>query len=178
MIPAIVATLIQQGLSLLGNAVLAKGQDVIEQKLGISLDKEIATPEGLIELKKLEFQHQEFLITAAQEDKRIDIARETQADANTANARGMNEKIQDSPNASWLAKNASYCIDFFVVASTTLLVGLLFWKIIPDDNQNLAYLALGSMLTMCGQILNFHRGSSARSATKDVTIQALSKGAK
>lgn len=178
MIPAIVAALLQQGLGLLGNAVLAKGKDIIEEKLGVSLEDKISTPEGLLELKKLEFSHQAFLVTAAQEDKRINIARDAQADANTASAREMNEKVQESINASWLAKNASYVIDFFIVASTTLLVTLLFWKIIPDDNQNLAYLALGSMLTMCGQILNFHRGSTSRSANKDVTIQALSKGAR
>ena len=37
MIPALVAPLLAQGLNLLGNAVLSKGKDVIEQKFGISL---------------------------------------------------------------------------------------------------------------------------------------------
>jgi hypothetical protein len=36
MIP-IVAALVQQGLGMLANAVMAKGQDVVEQKLGVKL---------------------------------------------------------------------------------------------------------------------------------------------
>ena len=56
----IIATLMAQGLSLLGNAVLAKGQEAIEEKLGVKLDST-----SNLDLKRLEMQHEEWLINAA-----------------------------------------------------------------------------------------------------------------
>ena len=38
-IPALLAPLLAQGLSLIGNAVMAKGKDWVEEKTGVRLDQ-------------------------------------------------------------------------------------------------------------------------------------------
>lgn len=76
-IAAIVKALAVNGLSLIGSAVLAKGQEVVEEKLGVSLGETLETPEGVLKLKQLEIAHKEFLINAALEEKRLDIAADT-----------------------------------------------------------------------------------------------------
>jgi len=168
----IVAELFSKGLSALGNAVLAKGQDVIEEKLGVKLDT--STPEAILNLKKLEFEHEEFLIEAAQRKSELDLEAVRVDNANTADARNMNVKVQESSNASYLAKNAAYILDFTIVGATLLLATLCFFKVVPSANEQLVYMALGSLITMCGTILNFHRGTSSSSKSKDNVISELS----
>lgn len=165
--PPFLAALFAQGFSLLGNAVLAKGKDVIEKELGVDLEESVQTEEGLLELKKLEFSHQEFLVNAAQREAEMSFA-------DTKDARAMNAAIQEAVNASSLAKNAAYYIDFGIIAATFVLTWVVLFKEIPPDNANLIYLALGSFLTMCGTILNFHRGSSKSSQNAQDTIRQIS----
>jgi hypothetical protein len=86
--------------------------------------------------------------------------------ANTASARDMNSKIQESANASWVAKNAAYVLDFAIVSATIIMTWIVFFKGVPVENKEIAYMAIGSLITMCGTVLNFHRGSSAGSKSK------------
>ena len=86
--------------------------------------------------------------------------------ANTDSARDMNAKIQESPEASWLAKNTAYALDIGIVSATIFLAWFAFIKGVPEQNKELVYMALGSLITMCGTVLNFHRGSSQGSKDK------------
>ena len=93
--------------------------------------------------------------------------------ANTDSARDMNAKIQESAAASWLAKNTAYALDIGIVSATIFLAWFAFMKGVPDANKELVYMALGSLITMSGTILNFHRGSSQGSKDKGADIQKL-----
>jgi hypothetical protein len=93
--------------------------------------------------------------------------------ANTDSARDMNAKVQESTNASWLAKNTAYALDIGIVAATIFLAWFAFMKGVPEANKELVYMALGSLITMSGTVLNFHRGSSQGSKDKNMEIQAL-----
>ena len=93
--------------------------------------------------------------------------------ANTDSARDMNAKVQESTNASWLAKNTAYALDIGIVAATIFLAWFAFIKGVPEANKELVYMALGSLITMCGTVLNFHRGSSQGSKDKGSEIQKL-----
>lgn len=86
--------------------------------------------------------------------------------ANTADARAMNVKVQESTSASWLAKNTAYTLDLGIVTATIFLAWFAFMKGVPEANKELVYMALGSLITMCGTVLNFHRGSSQGSKDK------------
>lgn len=163
----LLSTLAANGLNILSSALLNKGKEVIEEKLGIDIETAAQTPEGLQKLRQLEIDHEEFLVNAAIENRKLDIQETQQLMDNTKSARDMNLGIQESAHASVLAKNLAYLLDMAVVAGTIILITLLYFKGIPAENKDIAYMALGSLLTMCGTIVNFHRGSSAGSKGKD-----------
>ncbi len=93
--------------------------------------------------------------------------------ANTDSARDMNAKVQESSNASWLAKNTAYALDIGIVSATIFLAWFAFIKGVPENNKELVYMAIGSLTTMSGTVLNFHRGSSQGSKDKGADLQNL-----
>lgn len=86
--------------------------------------------------------------------------------ANTADARKMNSEIQNSASASWLAKNIAYCVDIGIVAGAMFMTFIIFVIGVPEQNKAMAFSALGSLWTLTGTVVNFHRGSSAGSKAK------------
>lgn len=105
--------------------------------------------------------------------KEIDLKELELHNANTDSARKMNAEIQNSASASWLAKNIAYVIDCVIVVATLFLSWFAFIKGVPPENKELVYMALGSLITMCGTVLNFHRGSSQGSKDKASEIDKL-----
>jgi len=95
--------------------------------------------------------------------------------ANTADARKMNSEIQNSTTASWLAKNIAYVIDVAIIAGALTMTFVVFIVGVPDQNKSMAFTALGSLWTLTGTVVNFHRGSSAGSKAK---TEEMMKGAK
>lgn len=95
--------------------------------------------------------------------------------ANTADARKMNSEIQNSATASWLAKNIAYVIDVAIIAGALTMTFVVFIVGVPEQNKSMAFTALGSLWTLTGTVVNFHRGSSAGSKAK---TEELMKGAK
>jgi hypothetical protein len=92
---------------------------------------------------------------------------------NTDSARKMNAEIQLSAASSFLAKNTAYIIDFIIVGATIVMTWMIFFKGVPDANKELAYMAFGSLLTLCGTVVNFHRGSSQGSKDKGDEVKNL-----
>ena len=146
------------------------GLDALLSVGGKLIDKLIPDPEAKaraqLELTKL-----------AQEGELAKMANDTKLfelnNANTDSARDMNSKIQESPSAAWLAKNTAYILDIGIVSATIFLAWFAFIKGVPEANKELVYMALGSLITMCGTVLNFHRGSSQGSKDKGNEIQKL-----
>ena len=98
MIP-VVAALLQNGLSLLGNAVLAKGQEWVEQKTGVKLAPNM-TPEQIAALKQAEMQHEEELLRLRLEENKLD------TELFKAEAAAVTERWKaDMASDSWLSKN-------------------------------------------------------------------------
>ena len=95
--------------------------------------------------------------------------------ANTADARKMNSEIQSSTTASWLAKNIAYVIDVSIIAGALTMTFVVFIVGVPEQNKSMAFTALGSLWTLTGTVVNFHRGSSAGSKAK---TEEMMKGAK
>ena len=106
MIPALLAPLLSQGLSLIGNAVMAKGKDWVEEKTGVKLDGPLSDADAL-KLRQYEMDHQEELLRLRIEEKKLGIE-EIQAFA--AAAQNENNNVSDRWKAdmasdSWLSKN-------------------------------------------------------------------------
>lgn len=160
LISGIISSLLANNLPKVAQAVVDKGVDYVEEKTGIKLEPDMSAEK--IEALKAEIQkHEEFQVV---EDNK-----------NTASARDMNTKIQEAVSASSLAKNAAYILDFIVVAAAVIVSWLAFFKGVPAENKEIVYMALGSLWTLTGTIINFHRGSSRNSQLKDETIGKLTK---
>jgi hypothetical protein len=146
------------------------GLDALLNVGGKLIDKLIPDPEAkaraTAELAKMAQDGE--LAKMANETKLVELM-----NANTDSARDMNAKVQESANASWLAKNTAYALDIGIVSATIFLAWFAFIKGVPDANKELVYMALGSLITMSGTILNFHRGSSQGSKDKANEIQKL-----
>jgi hypothetical protein len=106
MIPALLAPLLTQGLSLIGNAVLAKGKDWVEDKTGVKLDGPLSDADAM-KLKQYEMDHEEELLRLRIEEKRLGIDELTvmlKAAANEDNNVSDRWKA-DMTSDSWLSKN-------------------------------------------------------------------------
>lgn len=174
----LIQKLISNGMNLLAGAVMTKGKEVIEDKLGVNLDSALQSDEGIQNLRQMEIDHEEFLVNAAIEHRRMDIREHEIAVDNTKSAREMNAAIQISAEASAFAKVLPYLLDAAIVGGTLLIGIALFWWKIPVENKELAYTMFGGLLAHCGTILNFHRGSTSGSRKKDDTIDNLARGGK
>ena len=108
----IVAALAEKGLSLLADAVMAKGQQVVEEKLGVKLEH--AKPE---ELRRLEIEHEEFLVTAAIDQKKLDLEAEKAAQG------AVTDRWKaDMTSDSWWSKNIRPLTLAYWTVAITLLV--------------------------------------------------------
>jgi hypothetical protein len=112
---------------------------------------------------------------AAQKIQELELEMAKLEMANTADARKMNSEIQNSATASWLAKNIAYVIDVSIIAGALTMTFVVFIVGVPEQNKSMAFTALGSLWTLTGTVVNFHRGSSAGSKAK---TEELMKGAK
>lgn len=162
MIP-IVATLVANGLSLLGNAVLVKGKEVIEKQLGISL-KPNPTPEELVALKEVELRHEEFLLEVQLKENALGVELEKTYAADRASARAREVSVNESANASWLTRNMTSIVTLIVMVAG-------FYGILGET---------GEVRTICTNlvimVLTYYVGTTATSRRKDETISKLSAG--
>jgi hypothetical protein len=105
-IPALLAPLLTQGLSLIGNAVLAKGKDWVEDKTGVKLDGPLSDADAT-KLRQYEMDHEEELLRLRIEEKKLGIDELTvmlKAAANEDNNVSDRWKA-DMTSDSWLSKN-------------------------------------------------------------------------
>ena len=153
-----------------GEKLVVKG---IEKLTGVDLSKQELTNEdkqkimdSQIEIMKIDFEK-------IKEDNRAKEFVTIENNKNTASARENNAKIQESANASNLAKNTPYILDFFIVISTFVLGLLLFLTPIPEQNKDILNILFGTLLGLSVTVVNYHRGSSIGSASKSEIINKL-----
>ena len=153
-----------------GEKLVVKG---IEKLTGVDLSKQELTNEdkqkimdSQIEIMKIDFEK-------IKEDNRAKEFVTIQNNSNTSNARDNNTRIQESANASNLAKNTPYILDFFIVISTFVLGLLLFLTPIPEQNKDILNILFGTLLGLSVTVVNYHRGSSIGSASKSEIINKL-----
>lgn len=169
-IPVLLAPLLSQGLSLLSNAVLAKGKDWVEQKTGVKIDQPLSA-EDVTKLKQFEMEHQEELMRIRLEDKKLGIEELNAYLADTANARHMQEEAMHSEDP--LVRRFIYFYAMFWSACSAAYIGFITFGTIPRDNVRFADTILGFILgTVVATIIQFFYGSSKGSQEK---TQALVK---
>lgn len=156
MIP-IVAALIGQGLSLIAGAVQAKGQQVIEDKLGIKLN--LGDPSTVLELKKLEIQHEEFLAGIAERSdvREVDVFKLEVADKDSARTREVEmAKVNGGP--FWWPSTLT-------VLTFTILIGG-GWMLMNVDASELKY-AIVALIT---SVASYYYGTTKASSEQRAVI--------
>ena len=169
----LIAAVLQQGLQILGGALMSKGKDVIEEKLGVDIEKALGTEEGRIKLKQLEMEHEQWLVKA-------DIRR------NEQELQGFKVEVEDRGSARTRdaefikAGTRNYRADLMFLLAVAIICGLVYivWQDqgVNEYVKGIFTLVLGRFLGYLDNIYNFEFGTTRSSRTKDVTIEQLSKG--
>ena len=126
MLPAVLSFLATRGLSLLSDAVIAKGKAVIEEKIGMKLPTTLseATPEVTAKLLEVQNAHQQFLVTAALEEKKIEAASETAASGEVSS-----RWLADMASDNKLSKNVRPGIIIYLTLVITIFAILSIWEL-------------------------------------------------
>lgn len=97
--------------------------------------------------------------------------------ADTANARDMNSKLQESDKASWLSKNVGYILDLFLAVIWGTLTVFIIMKalmLIETKADMTAVLSIYGTVTAVFMLsMNFHRGTSVGSERKQKQIEKM-----
>jgi len=95
----LIQTLLSNGLGLVANAVMAKGKEFVEGKLGVKLAADMP-PEQIAQIKIAEMEHEEELMKLRLEENKLNI------EAFKAEAAAVTDRwTADMSSDSWLSKN-------------------------------------------------------------------------
>ena len=157
-------------ISKIGIPLVSKG---IKAITGIDIESRELTPEDKQKIMDSQLEIMKIDFEKLKEENRAKEFVTIQNNSNTASARENNAKIQESSNASNLAKNTPYILDFFIVISTFDLGLLLFLTPIPEQNKDILNILFGTLLGLSVTVVNYHRGSSNGSAAKSDIINKI-----
>lgn len=170
-IPALLAPFLAQGLNLLGNAVLAKGKDWVEQKTGVKLDQPLSA-EDTVKLRQFEMEHEEELLRLRQEDDKLSAEMELAYLKDTQDARDL-QKAALAQN-DLFSKRFIYYLAIFWSVTAAVYIGCITFASIPERNLRFADTILGFLLgTLIATIMNFFYGSSRGSNTKGQVLEEV-----
>ena len=145
--------LLISGLPKVADAVIEKGIDYVQDKMGIELKPEgEATKEDYTKLKEAAMKHEEFM-------GELDLK-------NMEGARNMQLKAMDSEDP--LVRRFVYFFIGFWSLLSALYIGFITFGYIPEQNIRFADTILGFVLgTMVASMFQFLLGSSLGSRAKD-----------
>ena len=153
MLASIVSGLISNGLPKVADAVMEKGVDYVQEKLGVELKPEgQMSKDDVSKLKEAAMKHEEFMAE-------IDLK-------NMEGARNMQLKAMDSEDP--LVRRFVYFFIAFWSILSAVYIGCITFADIPEDNVRFADTILGFVLgTMVASMFQFLLGSSLGSRNKD-----------
>ena len=152
-VASIVSGLISNGLPKIADAVVEKGVDYVEGKLGVKLKpEEEMTPEDVKGLRERAMQHEEFMVEQEVKDR--------------ANARDMAKAAMASSDP-FVRRFTYYFITVWSIFAMSYIPLITFGDI-PQENVRFADTILGFMLgTVMASMFSFLLGSSFGSRVKD-----------
>lgn len=155
LLQGIITSLLANKLPKVAEAVMDKGINYVEDKLGITLEPDMP-PEKIVEIKLAAQKHEEFRIE--QENK------------NTADARDLQKiALQQDDRFS---KRFVYVLASVWSLFAMAYIYLITFTAIPTDNQRFADTILGFLLgTIIASVMNYFFGSSSGSAQKTSMMQ-------
>jgi hypothetical protein len=175
-VAALLAPLLKNGLNLLGNAVLAKGKDYVEEKFGVTLGPDL-TPDQVVALKQAEMEHEQELRRIEIEDRKLTLSEIDMMHKDVEGAREREIKIATSDKAPLLNKLITPILALTVLLLTFILFGIVMFDPDPVDStrKDLLVYVLGVLSAISTQIVGYYFGSSMGSKEKQEVIDRVLK---
>lgn len=180
MIPPVLASILKpllaNGLGLVANAVMAKGKDYVEKKLGVELKPDM-TADEIIRLKSAEMEHEEELLRLKIEENKLGLAELELFMKDVDSAREREVQISTSEKAPLLNKIVTPVLALSLLLATFILFGIVMFDndpIEPTRKDILIYI-LGVLSTISTQVIAYYFGSSQGSRDKSDQIKEMMK---
>jgi len=180
MIPAALASiltpLLGSGLNLVANAVLAKGKDFVEKKLGVELKPDMSS-EDLAKIQIAQMEHEEELMRLRIEDDKLDLAELELRLKDTDSARDREVQISTSDKAPLLNKIVTPVLALSILLLTFALFGVVMFNDTPVEasRKDILIYILGVLSAIASQIVSYYFGSSAGSKEKTDALKGAMK---
>jgi len=180
MIPAglvsILTPLLGNGLNLVANAVMAKGKDYVEKKLGVELKPDMSS-EDLAKIQIAQMEHEEELMRLRIEDDKLDLAELELRLKDTDSARDREVQISTSDKAPLLNKIVTPVLALSILLLTFVLFGVVMFNDTPIEasRKDILIYILGVLSAIASQIVSYYFGSSQGSKDKSDALKEAIK---
>jgi hypothetical protein len=173
---AILTPLLGNGLNLVANAVMAKGKDFVEKKLGVELKPDMS-PEDLAKIQIAQMEHEEELMRLRIEDDKIDLAELQMLLKDTNDARVRETQIVTSDKAPLLNKLITPILALGLLGITFTLFGIVLFQASPIDpsRKDILIYILGVLSAVATQVVSYYFGSSQSSKDKTEAMKEAMK---
>ena len=153
---AILTPLLGNGLNLVANAVMAKGKDYVEKKLGVELKPDMSADE-IIRLKTAEMEHEEELLRLKIEENKLDLQELELHIGNTNSARDREVAIATSDKAPFINKIVTPVLALSILLLTFILFGIVMFDNTPVESsrKDILIYILGVLSAISTQIVSY-----------------------
>ena len=173
---AILTPLLGNGLNLVANAVMAKGKDFVEKKLGVSLKPDMS-PEDLVKVQIAQMEHEEELLKLRLEEDKLGLVELELRLKDTDSARDREVQISTSDKAPLLNKIVTPVLALSILLLTFVLFGVVMFNDTPIEasRKDILIYILGVLSAIASQIVSYYFGSSAGSKEKTEALKGAMK---
>ena len=175
-IQAILTPLLGNGLNLVANAVMAKGKDYVEKKLGVELKPDMSS-EDLAKVQIAQMEHEEELLRLRIEEDKLDLAELELRLKDTDSAREREVQISTSDKAPLLNKIVTPVLALSILLLTFVLFGVVMFDNTPVETsrKDILIYVLGVLSAIATQIVSYYFGSSQGSKEKSDQLKEAMK---
>jgi hypothetical protein len=175
-IQAILTPLLGNGLNLVANAVMAKGKDYVEKKLGVELKPDMSS-EDLAKIQIAQMEHEEELLKLRLEEDKLDLAELEMRLKDTNDARVRETQIVTSDKAPLLNKLITPILALGLLGITFTLFGIVLFQASPIDpsRKDILIYILGVLSAVATQVVSYYFGSSQSSKDKTDALKEAIK---
>ena len=172
----LIQTLLTNGLGLVANAVMAKGKEFVEDKLGVKLAPDM-TPEQVAQIKIAEMEHEEELVRLRLEENKLNLEELGMRLKDTDSARNRETAIATSKDAPLLNKIVTPVLALAVIGLTFMLFAFVMFDDKPVDTsrKDILIYVLRVLSAIATQIVSYYFGSSQGSKDKADQLKEVLK---
>lgn len=173
---AILTPLLGNGLNLVANAVMAKGKDYVEKKLGVELKPDMS-PDEIIRLKTAEMEHEEELLRLKIEENKLDLQELDMRLKDVDSARDREVQIATSDKVPLINKVVTPILALSILLLTFVLFSIVMFDNTPVESsrKDILIYILGVLSAISTQIVSYYFGSSQGSKEKSDQLREAMK---